>query len=232
MANETTSGLNFNRKIHLLLALHTVIIPTEIAEPKILKKALLFLNGELGKKHPDFADYHQIFATDGAYNKLRDIVPFHTVIGDFDSSQNIAAHIATIHTPNQDYTDFEKALGYLIEQGFTSVDVYNAHGGDGDHYLGNLSTAMKLNERIHIRFFSDDQIYYYVNRTTIINDIQDKMVSLFPFPQCVVSTQGLKWNVDKAAFTLGGNLGIRNLAIAEHIKITCHKGGYFLFIGN
>lgn len=196
------------------------------------KKALLFLNGMVSKNHPNFADYTQIFATDGAYNKVKDIVPIDIVMGDLDSSRNIDAHIRVIYTPNQDYTDFEKALGYLIEQDYKAVDVYNAHGGDGDHYLGNLSTAMKFDEHIHIRFYSDDQIYYYVNRTMIINDIQDKMVSIFPFPQCVVSTQGLKWNVDKATFILGGYLGIRNLAVADSIKITCHKGGYFLFIGN
>lgn len=195
-------------------------------------KALLFLNGEVGEKYPNFADYRQIFATDGAYNKIKDDVPLNTVIGDLDSSRNIGEDVTTIHTPNQDYTDFEKSLDYLMNQNYQTVDVYNAHGGDGDHYLGNLSIAMKFHGRIHIRFFSDTQIYYYVNRTIVINDIKDKMVSIFPFPKCVVSTQGLKWNVDKTAFTLGDVLGIRNIAISDKVKITRHKGGYFLFINN
>ena len=44
------------------------------------------------------------------------------------------------------FTDFEKALKIIVEQGFETVDVFAANGLEQDHFLGNLTTALKSNE--------------------------------------------------------------------------------------
>ena len=93
-----------------------------------LKKIALFLNGEKPKTIDSLEKYDKIYCTDGAYHFLEEnnIVP-DAIIGDFDSIQALPKHITTHHTPNQDFTDFEKALQYIILQGYRFVDVFAAN---------------------------------------------------------------------------------------------------------
>ena len=108
-------------------------------------KALLFLFGEPPKQLPNAEGYDVIACTDGAFHYLKDkdfdleLLTF--ISGDFDShtstDENLY-HDKFIWTPNQDFTDFEKALDLLSNKGVTDVDVYGGSGKEMDHYLGNL----------------------------------------------------------------------------------------------
>ncbi|MFV0430904.1 MAG: thiamine diphosphokinase [Alphaproteobacteria bacterium] len=196
------------------------------------KKALLFLNGEVGSRLPPLLDYHGIFAIDGGYQKIKDRIAIDAIIGDFDSLKvDNNQKITKIHTPNQNYTDFEKALIYLIKEGFSAADIYHASGEEGDHYLGNLSIAMQYHHKIKLNFFDDRQNYYYVNQTLNLNGVKDKIISLFPFPKAILSSQGLKWELNQHHLEIGKQLGLRNQAIKNDVTIMHHQGGYFIYIG-
>ena len=95
------------------------------------KKVILFLNGEPPLLFPDLSIYDKIFCTDGSYQylKINQIKPDY-ISGDFDSIEldHISSEITIIPTPDQNYTDFEKALKIIIDLGYTKVDVYGASG--------------------------------------------------------------------------------------------------------
>ncbi|MFT4646795.1 MAG: thiamine pyrophosphokinase, partial [Planctomycetota bacterium] len=149
-----------------------------------MQKLALFLNGEKPKNIHSLEKYDAIYCTDGAFHFLEEvnIVP-DLIIGDFDSIQNLPEHIENIHTPDQNFTDFEKAIKIIIEKGFKSIDVFAANGMEQDHFLGNMTTALKYRKKIKITFYDDNQTYYFIDKKVVLNNVMNKKVSLFPFPK-------------------------------------------------
>ncbi len=191
----------------------------------------LFLNSS-AKIFPfvDISRYDAVFATDGAYDKFKDIIEFSAVIGDFDSLKIKPHDLLVIHTPDSRYTDFEKALMYLDEQSYKNIDVYNGSGGEQDHFLGNLNAAFKFHEKLNICFYDEKQCYFYVDSDIALSAQIGQIISLFPFPQAVVTSKGLKYEMGHYSLDMRKNIGIRNQAEQQDISITCHSGGYFLFL--
>ncbi|MDD7913504.1 thiamine diphosphokinase [Polaribacter ponticola] len=125
------------------------------------KKVFLLLNGEVPKMLPDLSDYDLVCATDGAYHFLEEnkIIP-DFVSGDLDSSEKIPKNIKVVHTPNQDYTDFDKILQILFDKGFFMVDVYGASGKEQDHFLGNLHTAIQWKKKLKLTFLDNHSRFF------------------------------------------------------------------------
>jgi thiamine pyrophosphokinase len=99
------------------------------------RKAFLLLNGDEPSLLPNLGGYQFVCAADGAYNvlKSKDIVP-DLVVGDFDSIGAVPPAIECVHKPDQNLTDFDKALTLLKERGFLNIDVYGASGKEHDHF--------------------------------------------------------------------------------------------------
>jgi thiamine pyrophosphokinase len=198
-----------------------------------MNKAALFLNGEKPTSHPVTSNYDLIVCTDGAYHFLLEshIVP-DLIIGDFDSIEKLPNNIAHIHMPDQNSTDFEKALNILIDKGYISVDVFAANGLEQDHFLGNMTAALKYFDDIKITFYDDRQKYYFANNQTVLDKVKGKIISLFPFPYAnQVSSQGLKYPLkDHTLSMIGNKIGTRNHALENTVKINFCEGYLLLFI--
>ncbi|MGV4414419.1 thiamine diphosphokinase [Chryseobacterium sp. T1] len=202
-----------------------------------MKKALLFINGEPPKVLTDFSKYDLVACTDGALNYLlrfdADIVlRLHFISGDFDSHQRIdLLDEKFIETPDQNKTDFQKALEIILEKGITHVDVYGASGGEQDHFLGNLSVAAFMKDKMAITFFDEFSSYYFIPKNAVINTEKGKTVSLFPFPKAEsIITKGLKWPLYKENLKMGERIGTRNIAEKDQISIQYKKGDLLIFI--
>ena len=96
------------------------------------KIALLLLNGNAPEKITNPQDYDIFVATDGAIQKAIQlgVIP-DFVLGDFDSIDNELAknlNVNFVRTPDQNFTDFEKALAFIEEKGFSEVHIYGASG--------------------------------------------------------------------------------------------------------
>ena len=198
------------------------------------KKVFLLLNGEPPRTLPDIADFDLICATDGAYHFLAEnnILP-NLVCGDLDSSQEIPKNIEVIHTPNQDFTDFDKKLQILLDKGFTEIDVFGASGKEQDHFLGNLHTGIQFKGKLQLTFFDNYSRYFLADKSTEISDCKDKIISLVPFPKVTsITTEGLQYALNKENLTFGERIGTRNKAIKNNIKITFESGNLFIFINH
>jgi len=207
-------------------------------------KALLFINGEPPKEFPNLSDYELIACTDGAFHYLKglnfplDKLDF--ISGDFDShkieeeilrqAQNDNFEI--IETPDQNKTDFHKALELIIEKGFENVDVYGASGGEQDHFLGNLSVAFFFKDKLKLIFFDNYSSYYFIPKKFSISDVKDKMISLMPFPIAKnIETKGLKWPLYNEDLLLGERIGTRNIAENKDVVIKYKEGDLLIFVG-
>jgi len=202
-----------------------------------MKKALLFINGEPPTVLPDFSPYDLVACTDGALNYLLKFNPkilsqLNFVSGDFDSHQRIdLLDEKFIETPDQNKTDFQKALEIILEKGISHVDVYGASGGEQDHFLGNLSVAAFMKDKMKVTFFDEFSSYYFIPKNIIINGVKGKTVSLFPFPKAEsIITKGLKWPLYKENLRIGERIGTRNIAEKDQISIQYKKGDLLIFI--
>ncbi|UMB53731.1 thiamine diphosphokinase [Lutibacter sp. A64] len=198
------------------------------------KKAFILLNGSQPLSLPDLTKYEIICAIDGAYNyfKANNLTP-DLVTGDFDSIDTIPTSIEVIKTPNQDYTDFEKALQILKHREFTHIDVYGGSGKEHDHFLGNISTALQWKMGLSISFFDDFGKYFFIEDSILLTNVKEKNISLIPFPTATgIETKGLMYPLNKESLTFGERIGTRNKAIKDSVFISFEKGDLLVYISN
>ncbi len=196
------------------------------------QKAFLLLNGEPPMVMPNLSIYNIVCATDGAYNyfEKNNITP-DFISGDFDSVKTLPNNIEVIHTPNQNYTDFDKALQILFKRGFKTVDVYGASGQEQDHFLGNLHTAILWKDKIKLNFYDNYSSYFLADKLSVINDCNGKTISLMPFPKTVgITTKGLQYPLNNEDLSFTTRIGTRNVAVEDEVTIEFKTGEMFIFI--
>lgn len=198
----------------------------------ITKNVFLLLNGEPPKMLPDLTNYKVICATDGAYSCLvKHKIKPHFISGDFDSATKLPEDIEVIHTPNQDFTDFDKILQILYERGYENIHVYGASGEEQDHFLGNLHTAILWKDKLNLTFYDNYGYYFLVKNFIQLNNCFGKTVSLVPFPLATnIVTKGLQYPLNNENLSFGNRIGTRNTAINEQIQISFESGVLFVFI--
>ncbi|MCD9616587.1 thiamine diphosphokinase [Chryseobacterium gleum] len=202
-------------------------------------KALLFINGDAPKSLPDLNNYGLIACTDGAFHYLKrmgfppDRLDF--ISGDFDSHSGSDENIYDekfIHTPDQNQTDFYKALDIILERGVNKVDIFGGSGGEQDHFLGNLTVAYAFKDRMELKFYDEYSEYYFIPKNFKVEGVQNKMISLYPFPVAEnIITKGLNWPLENENLSIISRIGTRNFAVEDEVVIGYEKGDLLIFIG-
>ncbi|GLB49648.1 thiamine diphosphokinase [Neptunitalea lumnitzerae] len=198
------------------------------------KDVLLFINGLPPEILPDVSLYKRIYCTDGAYTYLveKGIQP-DVVSGDFDSLDidTIAKGTSVVYTPDQDKTDFEKAIALIKNDGFKSVAVYGCSGLEQDHFLGNINSMVKSKDVIEICCFDDYGFYFFAKNTTIISGFVNHIISLVPFAEVTgIISEGVKYPLHKETLTLTNRIGTRNTIVEDTVKIAHETGNLLLFV--
>ena len=199
-----------------------------------LKRAFILLNGAKPSIFPDLSIYDIVCAIDGAYNhfEAENIVP-DLVTGDFDSIHTIPSTVEVINTPDQNFTDFDKALLILKERGFFTIDVYGGSGKEHDHFLGNISTALQWKTKLNISFFDDFGKYFFIEESITITNVIGRNISLIPFPiASEINTEGLLYPIKNGTLTFGKQIGTRNKASTNEIQISFKNGALLIYISN
>ena len=202
-------------------------------------KAILFINGTPPKNLPKTEDYDVIACTDGAFHYLKEknfsLEKLDFISGDFDShtgSDENLYHEKFIFTPDQEFTDFQKALDILKGKDVKKVDVYGGSGGEQDHFLGNLHVAFLFRKELEITFFDEFSTYFFIPKNFELNNIAGRMISLLPFPKVEnLATSGLNWELKNEELDLTKRVGTRNFAKENTVKISYTKGDLLIFIG-
>ena len=201
--------------------------------------ALLFINGTPPKNLPNTEGYAIIACTDGAFHYLKEknfpLAQLDFISGDFDSHSGIDENIyheKFIFTPDQNFTDFQKALDILKNKGIKKVDVYGGSGGEQDHFLGNLHVAFLFKDLMEITFYDEFSSYFFIPKDFVINNVEGKMVSLLPFPKVEnLVTDGLNWELKNEDLEITKRIGTRNFATKSTVKISYSDGDLLVFIG-
>lgn len=204
-----------------------------------MKKVLLFINGDAPKSFPDPEKYDLIACTDGAFHYLKQLgFPLEKldfISGDFDSHSGADENVYEdkfIYTPDQEKTDFHKALEIIEEKGFKNIDVFGGSGGEQDHFLGNLTVAYSFKENLNIKFYDEFSEYFFIPKTFVLEDVKNKLISLYPFPTTEgVTTTGLNWPLTHENLSITTRIGTRNFAVEDDVSIEYQKGNVLVFVG-
>lgn len=202
-------------------------------------KVLLFINGDPPKSLPNVEEYTFIACTDGAFHYLKQLgFPLEKldfISGDFDSHSGADENVYEdkfIYTPDQNKTDFHKALDIILEKGFQNIDVFGGSGGEQDHFLGNLTVAYSFKENLNIKFYDEFSEYFFVPKSVVLKNVKDKLISLYPFPTAEnITTKGLNWSLNNENLSVTTRIGTRNFAIEDEVFIKYEKGDLLVFIG-
>lgn len=202
-------------------------------------KVLLFINGDAPKSLPDPEDYALVACTDGAFHYLKrmgfPLGKLDFISGDFDSHSGSDENIYEerfIHTPDQNKTDFHKALDIIVERGYKEVDVLGGSGGEQDHFLGNLTVAYAFKDKMNLKFYDEFSEYYFIPKSFVIKGVKDKMISLYPFPFAEnITTKGLNWPLMNGSLRITSQIGTRNFAVEDEVSIEYGIGDLLIFLG-
>jgi thiamine pyrophosphokinase len=133
------------------------------------------------------------------------------VIGDLDSVSDAARSLlkGRLHEmSDQDKTDFDKALSAIsaplvLAVGFT--------GGRLDHTMAALNVLARNPKRAVILLTREDATFLAPTRIAL--DLpKGCRFALLPMESCQVSTQGLRWNLDRQVLAPAGLVSSSNFA--------------------
>lgn len=208
-------------------------------------RAIIIASGDFNKKSAVLSSINegdQIIAADGgAHHCLAAGLWPDIVIGDMDSITTSLLNKLRDHgsqlilyPQDKDQTDLELALNLAAEKGFHEVLILGSYGGRLDQSLANILLLIK-DEWKDMRFtISNEPDTAYLMRgkdELSIRGHPGDIVSLIPLTPIVeeVSTQGLRWPLERAILKLGNTLSVSNeiLDSTAHVQI---GAGYMLLI--
>lgn len=201
-------------------------------------KAILFINGVPPVNIPNLSECDFIACTDGAFHYLKDnhfpLKQLDFISGDFDShsgKDELVYDDKFIYTPDQNKTDFQKALEILIDKGVNIVDVYGGSGGEMDHFLGNLTVAYTFKDTLEIIFFDETSKYYFTSKNFVLHNVEQKMISLYPFPEVKnIVSKGLEWELVGGNLSIKNRISTRNRANNSQVEISYESGDLVVFV--
>ena len=202
------------------------------------KRGLILANGRppgkrlLGRL---LAESELFVCADGGANTAAALgVRPHLIIGDLDSirMQTLKrfASVPARRIADQNSTDLEKALTWLIRRSYSSITVVGATGGRLDHELGNLSAMAKFSRTAIIKFIDDQSEVTYVGNECWFEAEPGSLVSLIPLSACEgIVTNGLKWELRNETLELGKRESTSNVVKASPVNVRVRRGDLLLY---
>jgi thiamine pyrophosphokinase len=174
-----------------------------------------------------------VVVLDGAFEKVLSLgIKCDALLGDFDRldiSHTAVPHqpnIEVIHAPDQNKTDLEKALDYLISKNHHAVNIIWATGLRLDHTFNNICTVAKYNHKIKSVLLDDYSKAFVLSRKFKKYYKKGQIVSLFALGKVEgITTFGLKYNLSDETLDLIERSGSSNESIETGIIEISHESG-------
>jgi len=172
-----------------------------------------------------------LLAADGGANHLARIgLRPRAVIGDLDSvSPATRAWLGEepfLHRPDQDRTDFDKAVEYAFDElGLDRLTVLAALGGRPDHDLGNLGLLARMAVGERLIFLGSDHRTLAVTGELSVAAHPGETWSFWTYdPSVRVTIEGVRWPVNDAPIDARGRPSISNEAVADEVRVRAAGG--------
>jgi thiamine pyrophosphokinase len=155
------------------------------------------------------------------------------VTGDFDSltlaeRESLAAQgVEIVPTPDQEYTDLDKALSYVRERhGSIPIQVFAATGGRLDHIYSVLSAVIKHGRQGDVRLVDAVGETRYVSKSATLRgaDLPGRTLSLMAFGTVHLTMTGVRWPLTEEILAPGVRDGTLNEVTEETVTIDVDSG--------
>ena len=179
-----------------------------------------------------------VLALDGALPRLLELgIKVDAVLGDFDSigmeEEALAPYqpLRMILAENQELTDLEKGLQFLVEEGHSAVNIVWATGKRLDHTLANLTNLVKFSDKLTINLLDDHSRVYLLPKNFEKWYPAGTTLSLFPIGKVEgITTENLLYPLRHESLETGVRIGTSNeVATDGWVKIS-HQNGYLLMM--
>lgn len=182
-----------------------------------------------------------VVVLDGAIERVKKLgIKIDVLLGDFDRIAEPLEEIKkdqfpieVIFTPDQEKTDLEKGIEFLIERGFPAVNILWATGKRMDHTLANIFNLVKYKSRIKMVILDDHSKITPLQSTPSIFEkwyTGGTPISLLPLPKASgISTTNLLYNLNNEELQIGVRLGNSNEVENDgFIRVEFQKGELLL----
>ena len=171
-----------------------------------------------------------VIAVDGGYEVLKKYnIKIDAFFGDFDSmeKQDLPITNEHIYSSIKDYSDFDLAINYLINEVKIShedeVIIYNATGGRLDHYEAIVNTIIR-NKDYNIVLIDNHNKIFMSDLESSFKQDNYKYISFFSVSDnTVLSLKGFKYEISNYHLKVFDNLCLSNEIINEGILRTNNK---------
>lgn len=179
-----------------------------------------------------------IVVLDSAIERVLELdIKVDVILGDFDRGFNPEKYLEQqfpleiVHTPDQNKTDLEKALDFLIERGHKAVNIIWATGKRADHTITNITNIVRFRNDLKIVILDDhSKIFLLPNRFEKWYP-KDTKISLIPIGNVSgVHSQNLFYPLQDDSLTLGYRTSSSNHVAEDGIVIIEHQKGDLLLM--
>lgn len=178
-----------------------------------------------------------VVVLDGAIHRVLDLkIKVDVLLGDFDRNEVNEAtiresqdSIEIVHTPDQEKTDLEKAIDFLIERGHRAVNIVWATGRRADHTIGNITSMVRFRDKITITMLDDYSTIYLLPKAPEAFQkwyTKGTPISLIPVGDVSgLTTENLVYNLTDDSLSIGYKISSSN-EVAEDgiVKISYNEG--------
>lgn len=178
-----------------------------------------------------------VLVLDGAAHRVEELgIKIDVLLGDFDRIIDLAAFeqrqqpVRIIHTPDQDATDLEKSIEWLIQEGYPSANIVWATGKRADHTVNNMMSLFKYNGKIDLVMLDDYSRIFLLPKSYKKWYPAETIISLIPFGLVQgISIKGLEYVLNEEDLESGIRSGSSNKVITEGwIEIDYREGNLLL----
>jgi thiamine pyrophosphokinase len=198
--------------------------------------ALIIANGEMcsSKLLHSLLEWSPfIVVLDGAYERVLNLkIKPDVVIGDFDSISDITYEldIEYVKIDEQETTDFEKGIEYLIKKGYQDINVVWATGKRLDHTINNFAILAKYKATGIVLYDDHSKAFALPNEYSKFYPKNTKL-SLFPIGRVSgITTSNLSYNLSQETLTLGERSGSNNSTEKEGVTSIDHSEGVLILV--
>jgi thiamine pyrophosphokinase len=153
-------------------------------------------------------------------------------LGDFDHDHDFDAVLAAqapleiVRTPDQENTDLDKAIEFLIGRGFPAANIVWATGRRADHTISNVTNLVRYKNQIKLVMFDDYSKIFPLSKTFEKWYSAGTPISLIAIGTVEgITTTGLKYNLNDQKLVMGYKAGNSNEALSDGlVRISARSG--------
>ncbi|MHB1278897.1 MAG: thiamine diphosphokinase [Bacteroidia bacterium] len=178
-----------------------------------------------------------VLVLDGAAHRVEELgIKIDVLLGDFDRIRDLHGFeqrqqpVRIIHTPDQNATDLEKAIEWLIQEGYPSANIVWATGKRADHTVNNMMSLFKYSSKIDLVMLDDYSRIFALPKSYKKWYPSETIISLIPFGLVKgVSIKGLEYLLNEEDLESGIRSGSSNKVNVEGwIEIGYREGNLLL----